>query len=212
MLVKISRCLTVIALQHYYCLVCDAELVSLITFSAQCAAIQATSSSSPLIGQLSAMLVSDWSVASGEGGWSGEQRSQTSQGPAQLRMNWSLLFNTFWEALSCSVTSLRVVLSLQSAWPLLAWSAQIFQIFDGLGKTALHCILIKIISGEDVIIKWSVSSFCVLCLELYWHQRLYNCCLDYPIFYPIIVLSEEWLRMSVMIVKSCLQHQRWKWC
>ena len=32
-------------------------------------------------------------------------------GTTTLGMNWSLLFNTFWEALSCSVTSLRVVLS-----------------------------------------------------------------------------------------------------
>ena len=49
---------------------------------------------------------SHWSAYLERADWAEEPRQA-----AQLGMNWSLLFNTFWEALSCSVTSLRVVLS-----------------------------------------------------------------------------------------------------
>ena len=53
------------------------------------------------------VLPADWSSGSLRGGLSGSSPHQATT----LGMNWSLLFNTFWEALSCSVTSLRVVLS-----------------------------------------------------------------------------------------------------
>ena len=103
-------------------------------------------------------------------------------------MNWSLLFNTFWEALSCSVTSLGVVLSAEVC---LLPSSPIFHIFDGLGKNWPAELSDLPHSGSHR------PGFCGC-------HALFNCCLDYPIFYPIIVLSGKAAVLEVERPKSCM--------